>query len=139
MPSDVELSYDRAENIVYMSFPIPVELRSRAEIVAHFERVIDFWRGNAAGKKAYFVVDFDNILINVSELDFYAEQSDRAHEICAIASFRYGGAPLQRTATRLAWMKIQRPSNIFETREEALAAVRALRRGQAGSRAGAGK
>ena len=122
------LSYDLAENIVYMSFPAPLALNTRAEIVAHFDRVLAFWRGHAGGRRSYFVVDFDNININVNELEFYAAQTKRAHETCAIASVRYGGDPLQRTATRLAGMKNQQPSNICETREEALAVVRAMKR-----------
>jgi hypothetical protein len=129
MPSSlVDLSYDLAENIVSMSFPAPLTLDTRPEIVAHFERVIAFWRRNAGGRKAYFVVDFDNVTINVNELDFYAEQTKRAHAICALASVRYGGAPLQRTTTRLAGIKNQQPSNICASREEALAAVRALKK-----------
>jgi hypothetical protein len=126
------LSYDAAENIVFMSFPKPVELTTRDQIAEHFERVITFWRIHAGGKKAYFVVNFDNVTINVAELEHYAEQTRRAHEICAIASVRYGGHSLQRTATRLAGMKIQRPSNIYDTREEALAAVRAMKRAEGG-------
>jgi hypothetical protein len=125
----VDMSYDVAENIVFMSFPHPVELNSRAEINDHFDRVIAFWRGHTAGRKAYFVVDFENITINVSELAYYAAQTKRAHEICAITSVRYGGNPLQRAATRLAGMKNQQPSNIYETREQALAAVRGLKKG----------
>ncbi len=123
------LSYDVTENIIYMAFPAPEELSTRAQIAAHFERVIAFWQANASGKKTYFVVDFENVTINVAELEFYAQQTKRAHEICAITSVRYGGNPLQRTVTRLAGMKIHRPSNIYATREEALAVVRDLRKG----------
>lgn len=125
--SHVDLSYDRHENIVYMSFPEPVELRTPEEITSHFQRVIEFWRVSTVGLKSYFVVDFDNVSINPAEVDFYAQESRRAHDICAIASFRYGGTHLQRTVTRLAGMKMQRPSNIYQTREQAIAAVRALR------------
>jgi hypothetical protein len=125
--SAAELSYDAAENIVHMRFPAPVELNTREEISAHFDRVVAFWRAHAGGKKAYFVVDFDNVTINVAELDHYAVQSKRAQDLCAVASVRYGGNSLQRTATRLAGMKMQRASNIFNTREEALAALRALK------------
>jgi hypothetical protein len=123
------LSYDPAENIIYMTFPAPEELVTRPQIAQHFERVIAFWRQNAGEKKAYFVVDFENVTINVGELEFYAQQTKRAHELCAITSVRYGGNPLQRTVTRLAGMKIHRPSNIYETREEALAVVRELKKG----------
>lgn len=122
------LSYDRAENIIHMSFPTAEKLDTREQIADHFERVTAFWRARAGGKKCYFVVNFDNITININELDFYAEQSKRAHELCAITSVRYGGSSMQRTVTRLAGMKIHRPSNIYETREEALKVVRGLRR-----------
>jgi hypothetical protein len=125
-----KLSYDRGENIVFMSFAEPEELDTREKIAAHFQRVIDFWRANAVGRKAYFVVDFENVTISASELDFYVEHTKRAHDLCAIASVRYGGNPLQRTVTRLAGMKIHRPSNIYETRDEALAVVRALKKGE---------
>jgi hypothetical protein len=123
------LSYDPAENIIYMTFPAPEELATRPQIAEHFERVIAFWQANAGGRKAYFVVDFENVTVNVAELEFYAQQTKRAHEICAITSVRYGGNPLQRTVARLAGMKIHRPSNIYETRDEALAVVRELRKG----------
>jgi hypothetical protein len=132
-PDAVSLSYDIAENIVFISFPEPVELRTREEIAEHFERVTSFWRSSAGGRKAYFVVDFENVTINLAELEHYAEHSRRAQDICAIASVRYGHNPLQRTATRLAGMKIQRPSNIYDTREEALAAIRAMKRGASGA------
>lgn len=127
---EATLSYDRAENIVHMSFPTPVELSTRLEIAEHFDRVIAFWRVHARGQKSYFVVNFDNVQINVDELDFYAEQTRRAHEVCALTSVRYGGSATQRTLTRLAGIKIHRPSNLYGTRAEALAVVRALKKGE---------
>jgi hypothetical protein len=128
--SAVQLAYDPGENIIWMSFPSEVELNTRQQIAEHFGRVVKFWRAKAGGKKTYFVVNFDNVTINAGELEFYAEQTKRAHELCAIASVRYGGNPLQRTVTRLAGMKIHMPSNIYETREEALAVVRKLKAGE---------
>jgi hypothetical protein len=129
--SHVDLSYDRDENIVYMSFPVPVELRTREDIAAHFQSIIDFWRVSTVGQRCYFVVDIDNVTINAGEIDFYAQETKRAHDICAIASVRYGGNHLQRTVTRLAGMKLQQPSNIYATRGQAIAALRAMR-GQTG-------
>src|SRR5262249_31752516 len=130
MANAATLSYDRGENIVFISFDAPLELNTRDEIAAHFKRVVDFWRSNAGGHKSYFVVDFTNITINMAEIAFYAEQTGRAQEECAITSVRYGGNPLQRTLTRLAGMRIHRPSNLYQTRDEALSVVRALRSGE---------
>ncbi len=130
MAKSATLSYDADENIVFVGFDEPVELNTRDEIAAHFERVIDFWRANAGGRKSYFVADFTNVTTSMQEIGFYAEQTKRAHEECAIASVRYGGNPLQRTLTRLAGMRIHQPSNLYQTREEAMAVVRALRSGE---------
>ena len=125
-----KLSYDVGENIIWMSFPTPTQLDTRQQIAEHFGRVVKFWRAKTGGKKAYFIVDFDNVTVNAGELEFYAEQTRRAHELCAVTSVRYGGNPLQRTVTRLAGMRIHQPSNIYETREEALAEVRKLKAGE---------
>jgi hypothetical protein len=124
-----QLRYDKVENIIFIGFAEPTELRTKAEIAAHFERVVSFWRQHARGVKCYFVVDIDNITIDMKEIELYARETDRAHAECAITSVRYGGNPLHRTLTRLAGMKIHRPSNLYETREEAMAVVRALRAG----------
>ena len=124
------LSYDRSQNIVFMSFPDAEELTTHEQIADHFERVCDFWRANAGGKKSYFVVDLENITIDAAMLELYVQETRRAHDLCALVSVRYGGNPLQRTVTRLAGMKIHRPSNIYETKEEALEVVRRLRRGE---------
>jgi hypothetical protein len=105
-------------------------LNTREEIAAHFERVVAFWRANAGGKKSYFVVNFENVHININEIDFYSKQTQRAHAECAITSVRYGGDAMQRTVTRLAGMKVHLPSNIYETKEAALAVVRKLRAGE---------
>jgi hypothetical protein len=124
------LTYDRAQNIVFMSFPEPEELSDRAAIAAHFRRVCDFWRANAGGKKSYFLVNLENITIDAVQLAFYVEETRKAHDLCALVSVRFGGNSLQRTVTRLAGMKIHRPSNIYETKEEALEVVARLRRGE---------
>jgi hypothetical protein len=130
-----QLRYDKTENIIFISFPEATELNTPDEISAHFKRVVGFWRNHARGKKSYFVVDIDNITINMKELELYARETDRAHQECAITSVRYGGNPLHRTLTRLGGMKIHRPSNLYATREEAMAVVRALRSGEVSSSA----
>ena len=48
---------------------------------------------------------------------------------CAITIVRYGTDPLRRAATRLMALKLHLPSNIYDTREEALAVIRGLKDG----------
>ena len=53
-------------------FPIALLNRGLGAWPLHFDRVVGFWRANAGGKKSYWLVNFDNITINVAELEFYA-------------------------------------------------------------------
>ena len=43
---------------------------------------------------------------------------------------RYGGDSLQRTAARLYNMKLHAPSRLYESRDEAIAVVKAIQSGQ---------
>jgi hypothetical protein len=122
-------SYDPVENIVYVTFP-HVHLETRAEITAHFAYAYEFWRDHCGGKKAYYVVGYDGFSINLRENEFYAEQMRPILEQCAITVVRYGGGPLQRTGARLYNMKLHAPSRLYDSREEAVAVVRALKAGE---------
>lgn len=122
------LNYKADENIIYVTFPL-VHLETQAEIRAHFDRVVDFWKANCRGKKVYFVVGYDGFSVNLRENDFYAQQMKRVVD-CAITIVRYGGDALQRAGARLYNMKLHTPSRLYESREKALAIVKALQSGE---------
>ncbi len=120
--------YDPTDNIIYVTFN-KVHLETQAEIKAHFDRVIAYWRDNCRGKKVYYVVGFDGFTVNLRENDFYAAQMKRVIDQCAITIVRYGGDSLQRTAVRLYNMKLHAPSRLYESKEEAVSVVRAIQAG----------
>jgi hypothetical protein len=122
-------SYDPAENILFVTFP-SVHLETRAEISRHFDYAYRFWLDNCGGRKAYYVVGYDGFSVNLRENEFYAEQMRPILEDCAITVVRYGGDALQRTGARLYNMKLHAPSRLYESRDEALAVVRALKSGE---------
>jgi hypothetical protein len=122
-------SYDPIENIVYVTFP-QVHLETQEEISAHFAYAYRFWRDHCGGRKAYYVVGYDGFSVNLRENQFYAEQMRPMVEECAITIVRYGGDALQRTGARLYNMKLHAPSRLYESREEAIAVVRALKSGE---------
>ena len=121
--------YDPVENIVYVTFPT-VHLETRAEIKAHFDYAYQFWRDHCGGRKVYYVVGYDGFSVNLRENEYYAEQMRRIIDDCAITVVRYGGGALQRIGARLYNMKLHAPSRLYESREEALAVVRALKAGE---------
>jgi hypothetical protein len=123
------LSYDAVENIVYVTFP-NVHLETQTEIREHFDRVVAFWKEKCRGRKVYYVVGYDGFSVNLRENDFYGQQMRRIVDDCAITIVRYGGDSLQRTAARLYNMKLHEPSQLYESREDAIAVVRAIKSGE---------
>jgi hypothetical protein len=129
MPVTVFLDYEAETNIIYVTFP-QVHLETPTEIREHFDRVIAWWRDNCRNKKAYWVVGYDGFTVNLRENDYYAQQMKRIAEGCAITIVRYGGDSLQRTAARLYNMKLHAPSRLYDSKEEAIAVVKAIQTGQ---------
>ena len=121
-------TYDRAENIVFVTFPV-VHLDTQDQIRAHFDVAVEFWRTRCGSKPAYCVVCYDGFSVNLRENAYYAEQMRRILPF-AITIVRYGGDSLQRTAARLYSMKLHAPSHLYESREQALEVVRALHSGK---------
>ena len=95
-----------------------------------FDEVVAFWRANCRGQRAYYVVDYTNHTTNLTENDFYGRQVKRVLDECAITIVRFGGDPLTRTGARLRGMKLHVPTNLYGTKEAAIAVVRALREGR---------
>ena len=123
------MRFDRAENIVFVWHPVPVRLDTREDIARYFEANRQFWREHCGGKKAYFVIDFDGQSMNVEHQDFYADCIKAAVDECAVTVVRYGGEMLQRLAARMAATRVHVPSNVYRSRDEAIAVVRDLRSG----------
>jgi hypothetical protein len=121
--------YDPVENVVYVWHPEPVHLETRADIALYFEANRRFWRDHCGGKKAYFVIDFEGVSTNAAHRDCYADCIKAASDECAITVVRYGGDMLQRLASRMAATHLHVPSNVYRSRDEALAVVQALRQG----------
>jgi len=123
-----EFHYDAAEQIVFVRCSTPVRLDSPRAIDTFFDESIAFWTKQVK-TRAYYVVDISNLSIDMHFVDAYARNISRMLAKCAHTIVRHGGDPLQRTAGRIAAMKIHVPSRIYETRDEAVAVVRGLRDG----------
>ncbi len=121
--------HDEERRILFVSHPRPVLLATRADIQAYFDDGIRFFHEHCGGKKAYVVVNYDNLTTNLDELEFYASQVQRVLDECAITVVRYKGSLLQRMASRMVAIKLHAPSNTYSSLEEALHVVRGLQRG----------
>jgi hypothetical protein len=122
-------SYDEAENILHVWHEHPVQLDTADQLVAYFDAIVSFWRRTCRGRKAYYLVDWRHFSTNVRENNVYAAQVRRVVEQCAIAIVRFCDNPIQRTAGRLVAVKLHVASHVYDTREEAVAVIEGLKRG----------
>ncbi|WP_394835481.1 hypothetical protein LVJ94_00965 [Pendulispora rubella] len=122
--------YDPEEEILFVSFPKGFHLETRAQVEVGFDRALEVWRSACGGRRVYFVVDYTNFSLNLNLNDFYVQQVKRVLNECAVTIVRFGGDPLARTGARLRSMKLHMPSHLYDSREEAIAVVRALRQGR---------
>jgi hypothetical protein len=118
--------WDAATRTVQLAYP-RMHLETPSEITALFDTTLSFWRTHCGGKPVYYVVDYGGLTFDLALIDHYAREQKRVMNQCALGAVRYGGDPLQRAAARLVGVKNQMRSNLFDTREEALAALEALR------------
>jgi hypothetical protein len=125
----VEWSYDRYENVFLARHPQPIHLSTSDAILAYFDDGIAYWRRNSGGRRAYILVDYENLTTEPDVLDFYAQQVKRVLEECAITVIRFGGSFGQRTAGRMMAIKLHTPSNTYANLTEALQVVKGLKSG----------
>jgi len=121
------LSYDPRDNILFVSHPEPTKLDSEELIRRYFNEVVAFWIAKCNGQRVYFVVDYENLSVDPNLKEIYGKQVERGVRGYALTIVRYGGEPLQRTVARLVGIQLHVPSNVYESREQAIAVVRQLR------------
>jgi hypothetical protein len=128
----VELAFDIGEATVFVDHSSLVHLETSADVDAYFDAVAAYWRREVRGEKVYFVVSYDNFSSNPAVSERYAERVRAMLTDCALGVVRHGGDVPQRTTARRLAIMLHVPSNLCETREDAIEAVRGMRRGAFG-------
>jgi hypothetical protein len=124
-----EFRHDQTAGIVFVRCPNRVHLDTGDDIEAFFDESVEFWY-RCVKRRVYYVVDITNLTINMRHVDTYTRNIKRILAMSAVTIVRHGGGSLQRTAGRLASMKLHVPSHIYATREEAVDIVRGLQQGE---------
>lgn len=120
------LTFDRAEQILFVGFA-GLDMQTEAQIASAFADVEAFWRHNCGGQKVYCVVDYTNFSLSVALTQTYAGYVKHAVETFGIAVVRYTTDVATRATLRAVAIKMHHPSNLYATREDAIAIVRGMR------------
>jgi hypothetical protein len=93
-----------------------------------FDSIRSYWRMHCKGRKVYAVVDYSGVVIEAAVFAHYIECVKRVVDELAITTVRYSNDVLTRSKIRRMSVMIHRPSNLYETRKEALDVVEAIRK-----------
>lgn len=123
------VSYDPTEDILFIE-TAGIVIDTKGDIDALFDGIVADWRRLCQGRKVYAVVSYDGFSVNLRENDYYGAKMSASVALFARTVVRYGGDTLTRSAARLRGLKLHAPSNLYESRMEAIQIVRGLRAGR---------
>jgi hypothetical protein len=122
----VEFEYDQAANTFFVE--PRGELRTREEVDRFFEHYVRFL--GQLGHNVYMVANVDGLRVHSAVAEYYGD-SARAKVMGKLLGYaRYANDPQARMLIRTASLKGKLKPNIYDSREQAIEAIEALKREQ---------
>jgi hypothetical protein len=120
------LSFDPIEQIMFVGFAgLKVETAPQIKVI--FDTIDGFWTRRCAPDRVYGVIDYTNFSLNMALTSKWAERVKYGGETYSIATIRFTSDLSARATMRAVAVKTHQPSNLYLTREDAIAVVRGLR------------
>jgi hypothetical protein len=121
--------YEPGEEILFVNSLANTKFDSKIIIDKVFEDIESYWKRHC-NKKIYVVIDYTNVTIDLRWADYFSNWRTRVVRNCSHTAVRYGADLSTRAAMRAMAVKTHVPSNLYATREEAIAVVRGIRQGK---------
>src|SRR5262249_22818043 len=106
-----------------------LSFRAKADIDEFYDEVDR--RLEETGRRWYFVVNYAGCAIADDVWDHFGDRGKRSNTAYGLGTVRFGLSPSARQTIRARAMLAQFRANVFDTREEALAALADLRKRRA--------
>jgi hypothetical protein len=127
-PNTVTFEFDEKRNILFTEDHF--ELNGPQDIDEFIKVNID--ELERLGRRVYVISKIDDLHIRADVTDYYGQRARGVFEKYVIAFARYGENPLSRMSVRTSARKSKLESNIYNTRQEAIAAIEKLKQQQEG-------
>lgn len=124
-PNADRLSYDMTTNIYDVDFS-KLNLKYKAEVDALWEAIDNYWDINIK-RKSYILVNYSDFSPSSLLTSYWAIKVRAAVMKMAITSVRYSNQTMVRTVVRTSLIKVHLPSNMYGSRQEALAVIDGLK------------
>jgi hypothetical protein len=123
MSIHVDLKYDPELNIVFTLDE--GDLKTQEDVDTFFDEYRKFFQ--ELGKKAYMVSNIDNLLVHPEVAEYYGEVARATIADNLLGFARWGTKDWARLTVRTTSLKAKIPPNIYNTKEEAVQAIEAMK------------
>jgi hypothetical protein len=124
MSGSVEFEYDAELNIVFTEDNW--EVKTREDVDAFFAEYQKFFQ--RLGKKVYMISHIDNLLVRASIANYYGDTARSTVGDYLLGFARWGTNDWARMTVRTTSLKAKLIPNIYDTREQAIAAIREMKK-----------
>jgi len=124
------ISYDPEEEIFFLDNFANTTFVDQHQVDRAFGDALRFWRTHAGGKKVYVVVDYTGVVIDPKIVEYFGKKRAESVSGFTLVAVRYGGDLTTRAALRAMAVKTHIPSNLYASRQDAIAIVRGIRNGR---------
>ncbi|MGB3341130.1 MAG: hypothetical protein WBB37_06585 [bacterium] len=124
MSGSVEFEYDAELNIVFTEDNW--EVKTREDVDAFFVEYQKFFQ--KLGKKVYMVSHIDNLLVRASIANYYGDTASSTVGDYLLGFARWGTNDWARMTVRTTSLKAKLIPNIYDTREQAIAAIQEMKK-----------
>ncbi len=124
--AELTFDFDRRRQILHVGLA-GTRFDSAATVEEVFEAIRRYWRANCNATKIYALIDYTGVQIEPAVMEGYALAVKSIVNECSITTVRYSDDVLTRSKLRRISVMIHKPSNLYETRAEALKVIDAIR------------
>jgi len=119
MSGRVIFEYDEKRNIIFTEDHW--DIRTREDVDQFFDEYRKFFEN--IGRKVYMVSNIDHLFVHAEIAEYYGEVARTTVGQYLLGFARWGKDDFARMSVRTSSMKSKLPSNIYNTREEAIEAI----------------
>jgi hypothetical protein len=123
MSGSVEFEYDAELNIVFTEDNW--EVKTHEDVDAFFAEYQKFFQ--KLGKKVYMISHIDNLLVRASIANYYGDTASSTVGDYLLGFARWGTNDWARMTVRTTSLKAKLTPNIYDTREQAIAAIQEMK------------
>jgi hypothetical protein len=124
MSGSVTFEYDADRNILFSEDSW--EVKTREDVDAFFAEYQKYFR--KLRKKVYLISHIDNLLVRASITEYYGDVARATVGDYVLGFARWGTKDLARLTVRTTSLKAKLTPNIYDTREQAIAAIEEMKK-----------